>query len=317
MNTRVISLLLALPLAAVAQITTATIVGTVTDSSGAVLAGVQVTARNVDTSLTRTAPSGKDGAYRLEFLPVGNYVLTATAAGFKKVNRSGIVLQVNDTARVDVSLTVGDLNETVTVIDAPPAINTSTVEIGGTIQSEEISSLPLVDRNVYTLLDLTPGVQSNSGGTATAPSGSNALVLGYPEQRTFINGGVNGGSGSVNYYLDGGINMTGLRNTGNILPNPDAIEEFRLQTNSYNAEYGRYASGIINVLTKSGTNVFHGSVFEFLRNTVFNANDWGSQLARTPSIATSSALPSAARSGRTKPSFSFPTRDCARPPAHS
>jgi hypothetical protein len=279
---RFVSLLLALPLAAVAQITTATIVGTITDSSGAALAGVQVTARNADTSLTRTAPTSQDGAYRLEFLPVGNYVVEVTASGFKKVDRSGIVLQVNDTARVDISLAVGDLNETVTVIDAPPSINTSTVEIGGTIQSEEISSLPLVDRNVYSLLDLTPGVQSNSGGTATAPSGSNALVLGFPEQRTFINGGVDGGSGSVNYYLDGGINMTGLRNTGNILPNPDAIEEFRLQTNSYNAEYGRYASGVINVLTKSGTNVFHGSVFEFLRNTVFNANDWGSQLARSP-----------------------------------
>src|SRR6185503_3208047 len=83
-------------------------------------------------------------------------------------------------------------------------------------------------------------------------------------------------------YLDGGTNMTNLRNTGNILPNPDAIQEFRVQTNSYNAEYGRFASGIINVLTKSGTNQFHGSAFEFLRNTVFNANDWGSQLARAP-----------------------------------
>jgi len=279
---RFLSLLVALPLAAMAQITTATIVGTITDSSGAVLAGVQVTARNVDTSLTRTVPSGQDGAYRLEFLPVGNYVLQVSAAGFKRIDRSGIVLKVNDTARVDVSLTVGDLNETVTVVDAPPSINTSSVEIGGTIQSAEISSLPLVDRNVYSLLDLTPGVQSNSGGTATAPSGSNALVLGYPEQRTFINGGVDGGSGSVNYYLDGGTNMTGLRNTGNILPNPDAIQEFRLQTNSYNAEYGRYASGVINVLTKSGTNLLHGSVFEFVRNTVFNANDWGSQLDRSP-----------------------------------
>src|SRR6185503_13421280 len=83
-------------------------------------------------------------------------------------------------------------------------------------------------------------------------------------------------------YLDGGTNMTNLRNTGNILPNPDAIQEFRVQTNSYNAEYGRFASGVINVLTKSGTNDFHGSLFEFLRNTVFNANDWGSQLARAP-----------------------------------
>jgi hypothetical protein len=86
----------------------------------------------------------------------------------------------------------------------------------------------------------------------------------------------------VNYYLDGGNNMTNLRNTGNILPNPDAIQEFRVQTNSYNAEYGRFASGVINVLTKSGTNKFHGSVFEFLRNDVFNANDWGSQLAKAP-----------------------------------
>ncbi len=277
-----LALLFSLPLMGVAQITTATIVGTVTDSTGAVLSAVEVTARSVDTGLSRTAPSSSDGAYRLEFMPVGNYIVEANAPGFKKEARKGIVLSVNDTARVDITLTVGDASDTITVSDAPPSVNTTTVEIGRTIQSEEISTLPLVDRNVYSLLDLTPGVQSNSGGTATAPSGSNALVLGYPEQRTFINGGVDGGSGSVNYYLDGGVNMTGLRNTGNILPNPDAIQEFRVQTNSYNAEYGRYASGVINVLTKSGTNAFHGSVFEYVRNTVFNANDWGSQLARAP-----------------------------------
>jgi len=278
----VLALLLALPLAAVAQITTATIVGTITDSSGAVLAGAQVTARNLDTGLTRTVPSSEVGAYRLEFLPVGNYVLEVTASGFKKANRSGIVLQVNDTARVDVSLTVGGITETVTVSAAPPEVNTSTAEIGRTIQSAEIASLPLVDRNVYSLLDLTPGVQSNNNGVATASSGTSSLILGFPEQRTLINGGVDGGTGSVNYYLDGGINMTGLRNTGNILPNPDAIQEFRIQTNSYNAEYGRYASGVINVLTKSGTNAWHGSLFEFVRNTLFNANDWGSQLDTPP-----------------------------------
>src|SRR5947208_3459599 len=165
---------------------------------------------------------------------------------------------------------------------ATPAVNTSTSEIGRTIQSAEITSLPLVERNVYTLLDLTPGVQSNNNGVAAASTGTSSLILGFPEQRTLINGGVDGGTGSVNYYLDGGINMTNLRNTGNILPNPDAIQEFRVQTNSYNAEYGRYASGVINVLTKSGGNQFHGSAFEYLRNTVFNANDWGSTLARAP-----------------------------------
>ncbi|MEP7340042.1 MAG: carboxypeptidase regulatory-like domain-containing protein [Acidobacteriota bacterium] len=278
----ILALLLAIPLAAVAQITTATIAGTITDPSGAILPGAQVTARNVDTGLIRTVVSGEEGTYRLEFLPVGNYVLEVTASGLKKTSRSGIVLQVNDTARVDVSLTVGQVSETVTITEATPAINTSTAEIGRTIQSAEITSLPLVDRNVYTLLDLTPGVQSNNNGVAAASTGTSSLILGFPEQRTLINGGVDGGTGSVNYYLDGGNNMTNLRNTGNILPNPDAIQEFRVQTNSYNAEYGRFASGIINVLTKSGTNKFRGSLFEFVRNDVFNANDWGSQLAKAP-----------------------------------
>ncbi|MEO8436280.1 MAG: carboxypeptidase regulatory-like domain-containing protein [Pyrinomonadaceae bacterium] len=278
----VLGVLLAFPLTAVAQVTTATIVGNTSDPGGATVPGAQVTARNVDTGLTRTVISGEDGTYRLEFLPVGNYALEVTAAGFKKAYLGGIVLQVNDTSRVDVSLTVGQVTETVTVTDTASQINTSTSEIGRTIQSAEIVSLPLVERNVYTLLDLTPGVQSNNNGVAAASTGTSSLILGFPEQRTLINGGTDGGTGSVNYYLDGGSNMTNLRNTGNILPNPDAIQEFRVQTNSYNAEYGRFASGVINVLTKSGTNEYHGSVFEFVRNTVFNANDWGSQLERPP-----------------------------------
>src|SRR5438067_7540650 len=279
----VFALLLAIPFAVSGQVTTATIVGTVTDPGGAVVPSAQVTARNADTGLTRTAASNDEGSYRIEFLPVGKYSVEVTLAGFKKALVSDIVLQVNDTARVDLSLTVGQVSETVTIAEsASPAINTSTAEIGRTIQSAEITALPLVERNVYTLLDLTPGVQANNNGVATASTGTSTFILGYPEQRTLINGGTDGGTGSVNYYLDGGINMTNLRNTGNILPNPDAIQEFRVQTNSYNAEYGRYASGIINVLTKSGTNDFHGSAFEFLRNTVFNANDWGSTLARAP-----------------------------------
>src|SRR5882762_8837522 len=278
-----LAVMLAIPLAAVAQVTTATIVGTVSDPTGSTVPGAQVTARNVDTGLTRTATSGDTGTYRIEFLPVGKYDIEVTYAGFKKALINGVVLQVNDTSRVDVSLAVGQVNETVTISDSSqPAVNTSTSEIGRTIQSAEITNLPLVERNVYTLLDLTPGVQSNNNGVAAASTGTSPLVLGFPEQRTLINGGTDGGTGSVNYYLDGGINMTGIRNTGNILPNPHAIQEFRVQTNSYNAEYGRFASGVINVLTKSGTNKYHGSAFEFVRNTVFNANDWGSQLERPP-----------------------------------
>lgn len=278
----ILALLFAFPLAAAAQVTTATIVGSISDSSGAILPGAQVTARNVDTGLTRTVISGEDGAYRFEFLPVGNYVVEVTANGLQKTTRGGIVLQVNDTVRVDVSLTIGKVTEVVTITEAPPAVNTSNAEVGRTIQSAEITSLPLVDRNVYTLLDLTPGVQSNNNGVAAASTGTSSFILGFPEQRTLINGGTDGGAGSVNYYLDGGANMTNLRNTGNILPNPDAIQEFRVQTNSYNAEYGRFANGIINVLTKSGTNKYNGSLFEFLRNDIFNANDWGSQLDKAP-----------------------------------
>jgi hypothetical protein len=158
----VLGLLLAMPLVAVAQVTTATIVGTITDSGGAILPGAQVIARNLDTALTRTVVSNENGAYRLEFLPVGNYAVEVTATGFKKAYLGNVVLQVNDTARVDVSLTVGQVSETVTVTsDSTSAINTSTPEIGRTIQSAEIVALPLVERNVYTLLDLTPGVQSN------------------------------------------------------------------------------------------------------------------------------------------------------------
>src|SRR3954471_11328131 len=279
----VIALLLSIPLAVSAQVTTATIVGTVRDRGGSKVPGAQVMARNVDTGLSRTVTTNDEGDYRIEFLPIGKYTVEVTYTGFKKALLSEVVLQVNETARVNVGLAVGQVSETVTISEmATPAVNTSTSEIARTIQSAEISSLPLVERNVYTLLDLTPGVQSNNNGVSTASTGTSTFILGYPEQRTLINGGTDGGTGSVNYYLDGGINMTNLRNTGNILPNPDAIQEFRVQTNSYNAEYGRFASGIINVITKYGTNKLHGSLFEYVRNTVFNANDYANQGARPP-----------------------------------
>ncbi|HEY8559244.1 MAG TPA: carboxypeptidase regulatory-like domain-containing protein [Pyrinomonadaceae bacterium] len=278
-----ITFLVALPVVSVAQITTATIVGTISDPSGQAVPSASVTARNTETGLTRTVSSDEEGNYRIEFLPVGNYVVEVTAgSGFKKAIREGLVLRVTDIARTDVSLEIGSVNEEVTVTTAPPEVNTASAELGRTIQSQEIENLPLVERNAYALLDLTPGVQSNNTGVATASASTSNLSLGFPEQRTLINGGTDGGTGSVNYYLDGGTNMTNLRNTGNVAPSPDAIQEFRIQTNSYNAEYGRFASGIVNVLTKSGTNKFRGSLYEFVRNDKFNANEWGSVLEKAP-----------------------------------
>lgn len=271
------------PSVAVGQSTTATIIGTISDPSGGQVPNAQVTAKNVDTGLTRTVTSGEDGSYRIEFLPVGKYSIEVTASsGFKKAFRTDIVLQVDDTIRTDFTLEVGQVNETVTITDETPQINTSTPELGRTVQTKEIENLPLVERNVFALLDLTPGVQSNNTGIATASAATNSNTLGFPEQRTLINGGTDGGTGSVSYYLDGGTNMTNLRNTGNVAPNPEAIREFKVTTNSYNAEYGRFASGVINIITKSGTNKFNGSVYEYVRNEAFNANEYGSILAKAP-----------------------------------
>ncbi len=276
--------LMAFPLASVAraQVTTATVVGTVTDSSAAALPGVTVTARNIDTGFTHTVPTSEIGEYRLEFLPIGNYVVEATLEGFKTASRSGIVLNVNDSIKIDFTLEIGGVTETVTVEAASPMVNTVTSVTAKTIDDVAIQTLPLVDRNAYTLLDLTPGVQSNNNGVASASVTTSNLSLGFPEQRTLINGGADGGTGSVNYFLDGGVNMTALRNTGNILPNPDAIQEFKVQTNAYNAEYGRFSSGIINVITKAGTNRYKGSAFAYTRDGEWNAREWGSQLPTPP-----------------------------------
>jgi hypothetical protein len=232
-----------------AQLTTSTILGTVTDPSGATVVAAEVTATNTGTNFKRTVQTSTQGEYRMEFMPVGSYTVEITAVGFKKFVQTGIVLAVNVDGRVNAVLQIGQSTEVVNVTGDAPLVNTSNAQIGQTVDSEQITNLPIVNRNVYTLLTLTPGVDSSS----------NSIVLGYPEQRTMINGGVDGGAGSVNYYLDGGSNMTGLRNTGNIAPNPDAVEEFRVITNNYDAEFGRFAGGVVNILTRSGTNQMHGS----------------------------------------------------------
>src|SRR5260370_2086753 len=255
-----------------AQVTTATIEGTVTDSSGSSVPNAEVVAINSGTNQRRTVTTNSSGGYRIDLLPSGAYDVEVTAHGFKKFRQNGIILEINRTARVDAALTIGALTEEVTITADASLVSTSNAQIGRTTNGAEINSLPIAGRHGYTLLSLTPGVDSNA----------NSIVLGYPEQRTMINGGVAGGAGSVSYFLDGGTNMTGLRNTGNIAPNSDAVEEFRVITNSYSAEFGRFASGVINISAKSGTNQLHGSLFEYLRNNNLNANNWNSSLATPP-----------------------------------
>ena len=246
------------------QQVTGSILGNVQDPAGAAVADTKVDARNLETGLSRSAQTNERGEYRIDFVPPGNYEVEVARTGFRTFRQTGITLQVGQFARVDVRLQVGDATATVTVEAAAALVNTTDATVGQTVNSEQITTLPLVNRSVYSLLNLTPGVQQTG----------NAIALGFPAQRTFINGGVDATMGSVNYYLDGGSNVSSLRNTGNTPPNPDAVEEFRVDTNNYSAEYGRFGNGVINVITRSGTNEFHGSLFEFLRNTALNANTY-------------------------------------------
>jgi Carboxypeptidase regulatory-like domain len=257
-------LLLASFLPVEGQQVTGNIVGKVQDTQGGVVVKAHVDAANQDTGLKRTAVTNSQGEYRFDFLPPGSYMIQVTSAGFRTFRRTGVVLQVGQFARVDATLQIGEASSTVTVEAAAPAVNTSDATVGQTVTTAQITTLPLVNRDVYSLLTITPGVQHTES----------LNKLGFPSQRTFINGGADATMGSVNYYLDGGPNISTLRNSGNELPNPDAIAEFRVDTNNFSAEYGRFGNGVIDVVTRSGTNAFHGSAFEFLRNTDLNANTY-------------------------------------------
>ncbi|HXZ31698.1 MAG TPA: carboxypeptidase-like regulatory domain-containing protein [Terriglobales bacterium] len=260
-----------------AQQTTGTISGSVKDQQAALVSSAIVTAKNTSTGLGRSARANEYGEYRIEFLPVGTYTVEVSAPNFKKFVQVNVVLTVDQTQTVNITLTPGGPSETITVTEAPPLVNTSSVEIGRTISSAEIIELPLVNRNAYQELSLTPGVQFNSAGQFSNPSGTPNFQIGIPSTDVVINGGVDEGVPMVSYYLDGGINMSGARNYGNQLPNPDALEEFRAETNNYSAQYGRMGGGVVTAVTKSGTNQFHGSLFEFNRNTDFNAFPWNPQ----------------------------------------
>ena len=279
---RVLAILIAgcVGVAARAQLSTATMFGDVTDSTGAAIPKVTVTLTQTETGFTRTIATKEDGSYRADFLPVGPYRVKAVATGFKTLERTGVTLTVTQEAELNLQLQAGGEEQTVEVTAQVPLVNTSNSTLGRTVTNVEIDNLPLVDRNVYTLLDLTPGVQNNNN----AGQGGNGGVinpLGYPEQHVKINGSTDSSVGEVSYYLDGGSNMTGIRNTGNPLPNPDAIREFRTDTNNFSAQYGRSSAGVVTVLTKSGTNQFHGSAFEFYRDRNFNATEHN-QSIKTP-----------------------------------
>ncbi|HEX8710284.1 MAG TPA: carboxypeptidase regulatory-like domain-containing protein, partial [Terracidiphilus sp.] len=256
---------------ALGQLSTATASGTVSDSTGAVIPNANVLFTQTETNFTRATNTDAQGAYRATFLPTGPYTVKVDAPGFRATVQSGIVLTVNQQATLDFTLQIGSQTTAVEVTGQVPLLNQENSVLGGTVDNHQIENLPLVGRNVYNLLDLTPGVQHTQ----------NENSIGMPMQHVIVNGSTDNMVGQVSYYLDGGNNMTGVRNTGNVLPNPDAIDQFNIQTNNFSAQYGRTGSAVVSVLTKSGTNTVHGSVFEFHQETNFNATDY-LQTERTP-----------------------------------
>ncbi len=225
------------------------------------------------------------GEYRIDYLPVGKYTIDLEATGFRRFVQQNIVLNVDQTVTVEIALSVGAATETVTVTDAPPVVNTTDAVLGRTVEGSEIIGLPLVNRNAYSEISLTPGVMANNNSPTSNPSGSPNFTVGLPSADVQINGSIDGGNPEVAFYLDGGNNITGMRNYGNPAPNPDALEEFRVETSAFGAQYGQFSAAVITVITKSGTNKFHGGLFEFNRNTDFNAYPW------TPPGSTSIRLP--------------------------
>jgi hypothetical protein len=264
----------------VAQQITGAITGAVKDEQGAVIANADIKATNVATGFTRTSKTDGEGVYTIQYLPIGRYTVDVNASGFKKFVQQNMMIMVDQTQPLNVTLVVGAESQTIEVTTAPPLINTATSELGRTVSPEEINSLPLTTRTAYAEISLTPGVQSNS---ASNSQNTPNFVVGVPSTQVIINGGIDGGVPMVSFYLDGGINWTGIRNYGNPLPNPDALEEFRVETSNFGAQYGRMSGGVVTAVTRSGTNHFHGSVFEFFRDTNMNANSWGAlPTAKTP-----------------------------------
>lgn len=237
-----------------------TIAGTVRDQTGAVIPGVEVAITHVDTNRRVTATTNARGEYVSIPLNVGEYRVEATAQGFKQAVRRGITLEVQQTAVVDLTLAVGETSERIEVVADAPLLQTNEAAIGQVVNNRQIRELPLNTRNVYSLIFLTPGVV---GSTANDHSGvANWAVFGTRRQMMDI---VIDGAPAAHATANG---FTGM----SVFPSVDAIQEFKLQGANFSAEYGRTVGPVLNIVYKSGTNQFHGSAYEFLRNSVFDAN---------------------------------------------
>ena len=240
---------------------TAQVSGTVRDQSGAVLPGVEVTATQTATGLVRTVVTNETGSYVLPSLPVGPYRLEAGLPGFRSFAQTGIVLQVDANPVINIVLQVGQVAETVEVQADAALVETRSTGVGQVIDNVRVMELPLNGRQVTELIILSGGAVG--GGGQNTPRN-------YPTDIISVGGGSNDG---LTFLLDGGVHNDPYGNQALPLPFPDALQEFKVETSAVPAQYGYHAAGAVNVVTKSGSNQFHGSLFEFVRNRIFNARN--------------------------------------------
>ena len=262
-----------LPPYATAQVSGATLTGTVSDSSGAVLANVQVSIKNEETGEVRSVTVDSAGLYSAPNLLPGKYDITATANGFSTSVQNGITLTVGEQQVLNIKLKVGQINEKIVVTDAPPSVELATSTISGVITQDAVAQLPLNGRDWTSLATLQPGVQSlgsvqaNTGGPDRARRGYGVQMTisgTRPTQNNYRIDGI-----SVNDYTNGGPGSVEGSTLG-----VDAVQEFSVLTSNYSAEYGRTSGGVVNALTKPGTNAFHGDVYEFMRNSAFDTKNF-------------------------------------------
>jgi hypothetical protein len=260
------------------QEVTAAITGTVVDASGAPIKGATVVARDTERGVVWTAQTNDSGSFNILRLPVGTYTAEATAAGFEKTVYPPFTLELNQTGRLNFQMKVGKVSETVEVTGAAPVLQTEDAEVSTVFDSNTVTNLALTTRNYVQLTLLSPGVisvdpASMNYGSNTAEEGGRPYIDGNREQAN-------------NFLLDGVDNNQASDNLLGYTPSPDAIGEFNLITQNASAEFGNYNGGIVNATIKSGTNRFHGDVFEFFRNDVFNANKWENGLPLTGPLPT-------------------------------
>ncbi len=251
---------------------TGSLSGTVTDASGAVVPNATVTITSADIGQKRTTTTAQDGTYKFSLLQPGNYRVRIEAGGFKAVEIPSITVSVTESAVFDRSLEVGSPQaQTVTVESSVETVQTASSALGTVVAGRTVTELPLNTRNYTNLLAMTAGANTNVNNATTIGKGSTNIAVngGGTAQNTYLQDGV-----SVNNWQSLGTTSEGAVLGGMPIPNPDAIAEFKIITSNYDAGYGRNPGSNVNVITKTGTNAFHGTGFEFLRNSVFNANDW-------------------------------------------